>query len=173
MACRSPSLRRTSIDPCEGRRVAMGKMMARRTRTPLEHRGASRRPCRARAEAHSAARTPPSCTGNSKPRAMPEVPRRPGLREVAGSATAPAWSSRPVGRPWTGGERREERAEDSQESQRREQAVAALVSTAVGNQRLSRCRAHTPWRQSMHGDPLICLHLASSVALDSQRPGVS
>jgi len=83
----------------------------------------------------SAARTPPSCTGISRLRAMPEVPRWPGLRHAAGSATAAAGSRRPVGCRCRAGEQREERAGAEVEAGKDtplEKAVAA--SMAEGNQ---------------------------------------
>jgi hypothetical protein len=119
----------------------------------------------------SAVRTPPSCTGNSKRRAMPEVPQRPGLRRAAGSATAGA-GCRPVRCQGTGGERRDERAEAEAEAAKYA-PLAVTASTAEGNRQLSRCRASAPYRQSMHGCPLICSNLVSSVELERQRPGVS
>ena len=124
------------IDPWAGRRAASDKATARRTRAQPGRRAANPRPCRARAVAHSAARTPPSCTGNSRPPAMPEVPRRPGLRLAApaGSATAGA-GSWPVGCRWTGGERRDERVMAEAETAKDSSLAKAVAASTAGGTR--------------------------------------
>ena len=61
-SCRGPILSLRGIDPCAGRRAALGKTTARRTRTPPGRRAASHQPSHARGVARSVACTPPSCT---------------------------------------------------------------------------------------------------------------
>lgn len=169
---RPPSQCLRRIDPWAGQGEVSDNTTDRGTRAPPGRRAANPGPCPSRvwAVARSAVRTPPSCSGNSRPPAMQEVPRRPGLRQAAGSATSAA-GSRPVGCRWTGGERHDERAEEEAEAAK--DSPLAKEVAAEGNRRQTRCRASVPCRQSMNGGPLIWSNLVSSVELERQRLGVS